>query len=69
MEVVWQAATRENQQMKEALLDSWLTADLRGGRHGSESPGTQRRPVFKSDSDHQNNSLDEKHKHGLDFYC
>ncbi|XP_073320959.1 centrosomal protein of 89 kDa [Pagrus major] len=53
LEVVWQAATRENQQMKETLLDSKLTTDLHG----------------LPDSEHQYNSLDEKHKHGLDFYC
>ncbi|XP_036952214.1 centrosomal protein of 89 kDa isoform X1 [Acanthopagrus latus] len=53
LEVVWQAATRENQQLKETLLDSKLTSDLRG----------------LPDSSHQYNSLDEKHKHGLDFYC
>ncbi|KAM9366162.1 centrosomal protein of 89 kDa [Symphorus nematophorus] len=80
LEVVWQAATRENQQMKETLLDSKLTANLHNWViSGSASPGfqapdetttsTQRRAIFKSDSDHQNNSLDEKHKHGLDFYC
>ncbi|XP_044055591.1 centrosomal protein of 89 kDa isoform X3 [Siniperca chuatsi] len=102
LEVVWQAATRENQQMRETLLDSKLTANLHGGAvshsaspgwpsqapdeattstlhppHSSgpllftshQSPGLQRRSIFKSDSDHQNNSLDEKHKHGLDFYC
>ncbi|XP_023285370.1 centrosomal protein of 89 kDa-like [Seriola lalandi dorsalis] len=99
LEVVWQAATRENQQMKETLLDSRLTADLYGWpvsgsaspswpsqapdettsstqhHHGPplfssyQSPVLQRRSVFKSDSDHPNNSSDEKHKHGLDFYC
>ncbi|XP_070765579.1 centrosomal protein of 89 kDa [Enoplosus armatus] len=62
LEVVWQAATRENQQMRERLLDSKLAANLHDWAisHGSTS---------KSDSDHQINSLDEKHKHGLDFYC
>ncbi|XP_039992629.1 centrosomal protein of 89 kDa isoform X1 [Xiphias gladius] len=100
LEVVWQAATRENRQMKETLLDSRLTAGLHvwpvSGNaspgwpsqapdettsstqpHSSgpplftshQNPGLQRRSVFKSDSDHPNNSLDEKHKHGLDFYC
>ncbi|XP_034385460.1 centrosomal protein of 89 kDa [Cyclopterus lumpus] len=97
LEVVWQTATRENQQMRETLLDSMLSADLHGsaapGRpsqapdeataatqhqtHSSgplaltshQSPGHQRRSIFKSDSDHQNNPLDERHKHGLDFYC
>ncbi|XP_056268877.1 centrosomal protein of 89 kDa isoform X2 [Pseudoliparis swirei] len=97
LEVVWQAATRENRQMRETLLDSMLSADLHGsaspGRpsqapdeataatqhqtHGSgplaftscQSPGHQRRSIFKCDSDHQNNPLDERHKHGLDFYC
>ncbi|XP_075934202.1 centrosomal protein of 89 kDa [Anarhichas minor] len=97
LEVVWQAASRENQQMRETLLDSMLTADHHGsaspGRpsqapdeataatqhqtHSSgplvftsyQSPGLQGRSIFKSDSDHQNNPLDERHKHGLDFYC
>ncbi|XP_040921892.1 centrosomal protein of 89 kDa [Toxotes jaculatrix] len=94
LEVVWQAATWENQQMKETLLESRLTADLHGWPvsdsaslgwpsqapdettsptqhqpHSSEGPGLQRRSVLKSDSVHPNSSLDEKHKHGLDFYC
>uniref|UniRef100_UPI0037E7A0F6 centrosomal protein of 89 kDa n=1 Tax=Semicossyphus pulcher TaxID=241346 RepID=UPI0037E7A0F6 len=99
LEVVWQAATRENQQMRETLIDPKLTANLHSWAvssscppgwlpqapdeadtsdqhppHSSEplhSPSHQRqkRPVFKSDSDSQNNSLDEKHMHGLDFYC
>uniref|UniRef100_A0A3Q3LRG4 Centrosomal protein 89 n=1 Tax=Mastacembelus armatus TaxID=205130 RepID=A0A3Q3LRG4_9TELE len=100
LEVVWQAATRENQNMKEALADMRLNVDLHGWavsdgaslawtsqapdettlyhqNHGSvsphfaahQSPGLQRRSINISDSDHQNNSLDEKHKHGLDFYC
>ncbi|KAM8895025.1 centrosomal protein of 89 kDa [Spinachia spinachia] len=85
LEVLWQAAIRENQQMKDTLA-----ADL----HNSASPGRPpqapeaptisggplvftphqspeplRRSISKSDSDHQNNSLDERHKHGLDFYC
>ncbi|XP_037602766.1 centrosomal protein of 89 kDa isoform X1 [Sebastes umbrosus] len=53
LEMVWQAATRENQQICTS----------------NQSPELQRRSTFNSDSDHQNNSLDEKHKHGLDFYC
>lgn len=102
LEVVWQTATRQNQQMKDTLLDSRLTADLHGWPvSGSaypgwpsqapdettsspqnqplsselhlftshQSPGLQIRSVSKSDSDHPNNSLDEKQKHGLDFYC
>ncbi|XP_037339325.1 centrosomal protein of 89 kDa isoform X1 [Pungitius pungitius] len=85
LEVLWQAATRENQQMRDTL-----TADLHGssspGRPpqapeaptisagplvftSHQSPGPLRRSISKSDSDHQNNSLDERHKHGLDFYC
>ncbi|XP_034426783.1 centrosomal protein of 89 kDa isoform X1 [Hippoglossus hippoglossus] len=102
LEVVWEAAIRENQQMKETLLDSRLTEDIHGllvstraspvwpppaaventspTRHqphsfgsplfsSDRSPALQRRSVFKSDSDHPNDSIDEKHKHGLDFYC
>ncbi|XP_070826666.1 centrosomal protein of 89 kDa isoform X1 [Chaetodon trifascialis] len=102
LEVVWQAATRENQQMRETLLDSKLPVNLHGWadscsasrgwpsqapdeattstqhqHHGSQplfftshqSPELQRKAKFKSDSDQQNISLDEKHKHGLDFYC
>lgn len=89
LEVVWQAATRENQQMRETLFDTKLIASLnswppdeattstRHQPHSSgpllftshQSPGVQRKAIFKSDSDHQNNSLDEKHKNGLDFYC
>ncbi|XP_047187541.1 centrosomal protein of 89 kDa isoform X2 [Scophthalmus maximus] len=39
LEVVWQAAAKENQQMKESLLDSRLTADLHGlPISGSASP-------------------------------
>ncbi|KAF3833113.1 hypothetical protein F7725_026778 [Dissostichus mawsoni] len=94
LEVVWQAATRENQQIRDTLLDSRPSVDLssiawpspaqdeantsarRQEQRSSpllftshESPGLQRRSIFKSDSGHQNTSLDEKHKHGLDFYC
>ncbi|XP_059210588.1 centrosomal protein of 89 kDa [Centropristis striata] len=92
LEVVWQAATRENKQIMETLLDSRLTMDLpdrafcppdeattstQHQPHSSgpllftshQSPGLQRRSIFTSDSDHQNKSLDEKHKHGLNFYC
>lgn len=93
LEVVWQAATRENQQMKGALVESGLTADLRAWalscstspdwphkapgeitssmQHQlhSSSPELQRTLAIICDSDYQNNSLDEKHKHGLDFYC
>ncbi|XP_070691206.1 centrosomal protein of 89 kDa [Pempheris klunzingeri] len=100
MEVVWQAVTRENEQMRETLLNSELTANLHGRPvsgsaspvwpsqapdeatasnqaqpHSTllftspQSPGLQRGSMFKSDSDNQNNSLDEKQKHGLDFYC
>eukprot|EP00064_Thunnus_orientalis_P002247 superscaffoldBa00000158_g2254 len=40
LEVVWQAASRENQQMKETLLDSRLTGDLHGWAFSnSTSPG------------------------------
>ncbi|XP_026234953.1 centrosomal protein of 89 kDa [Anabas testudineus] len=82
MEVVWQAATRENHQMKEALWDSRLAADLHSWalcdrtapRWPNKAPdettsSMQNQPIFITDSDHQNNSLDEKHKHGLDYYC
>ncbi|XP_062246109.1 centrosomal protein of 89 kDa [Platichthys flesus] len=102
LEVVWEAAIRENQQMKETLLDSRLTEDIHGllvstiaspvwpppaaaentsptrcQPHSfgppllssDRSPALQRRSVFRSDSDHPNDSIDEKLKHGLDFYC
>ncbi|KAI4830247.1 hypothetical protein KUCAC02_001893 [Chaenocephalus aceratus] len=94
LEVVWQAATRENQQIRDTLLDLRPSVDLssiawpspaqdeantsarRQEQSSSpllftshESPGLQRRSIFKSDSGHQNTSLDEKHKHGLDYYC
>ncbi|XP_078140421.1 centrosomal protein of 89 kDa [Centroberyx gerrardi] len=110
LEVVWQAATRENQQMRETLLDSSPSGELHGRAilcgaspswpshtaveeittspqlrpHSSgpplftscqsrslpsAPPGLQRGSIFESDSDHQNNSLEERQKHGLDFYC
>ncbi|XP_030581559.1 centrosomal protein of 89 kDa [Archocentrus centrarchus] len=55
LEVVWQAATRENQQMRESLWDSKLTGDLR-------SRPAQAPDEIVTSSQHQ-------HKHGLDFYC
>nr|XP_040020116.1 centrosomal protein of 89 kDa isoform X1 [Gasterosteus aculeatus aculeatus] len=85
LEVLWQAATRENQQMR-----GTLTADLHGRVSpdrppqaaeaptisagplvftSHQSPGLLRRSGSKCDSDHQDNSLEERHKHGLDFYC
>ncbi|TKS69723.1 Centrosomal protein of 89 kDa [Collichthys lucidus] len=91
LEVVWQAATRENQQIKETLLDAKITAnhhiravsgsaspgwpsqdadeDTTSTQHKPPSPELQRRATFKSILDHQNSSLDEKHKYGLDYYC
>ncbi|XP_071391198.1 centrosomal protein of 89 kDa [Centroberyx affinis] len=110
LEVVWQAATRENQQMRATLLDSSPSGELHGRAilcgaspswpshtaveeittspqlrpHSSgpplftscqsrslpsAPPGLQRGSIFESDSDHQNNSLEERQKHGLDFYC
>ncbi|XP_029904034.1 centrosomal protein of 89 kDa isoform X2 [Myripristis murdjan] len=102
LEVVWQAATRENRQMRETLLDCTLIGELRGQavlcraatgssqaldemtssvqprpnspgfpiQNLSTAPGLQRSSIFESDlSYHQNNSLDERRKHGLDFYC
>ncbi|TMS13005.1 Centrosomal protein of 89 kDa [Larimichthys crocea] len=91
LEVVWQAATRENQQIKETLLDAKITAnhhiravsgsaspgwhsqnadeDTTSTQHKPHSPELQRRATFKSVLDHQNSSLDEKHKYGLDYYC
>lgn len=91
LEVVWQAATRENQQIKETLLDAKITAnhhiravsgsaspgwhsqnadeDTTSTQHKPHSPELQRRATFKSVLDHQNSSLDEKQKYGLDYYC
>lgn len=87
--MVWQAATRENQQMRETLLDSKIVASYDSQppdeatlstRHqplgpqprlfaSHQSPGIHRKAAFKSDSDQRNDSVDEKHKNGLDFYC
>ncbi|TNN68332.1 hypothetical protein EYF80_021385 [Liparis tanakae] len=54
LEVVWQAATRENRQMRETLLDSMLSADL----HGSTSPG---RP---SQASHEATDANQHQTHG-----
>lgn len=56
LEVVWEAATRENQQMRETLLDSKLTGDLHSWpAHAPDEITTS--------------SQQQQHKHGLDFYC
>ncbi|KAF7643268.1 hypothetical protein LDENG_00242530 [Lucifuga dentata] len=107
LEVVWQAANRENQQMRETILDLRPSRELHGSavsdgaspgwssqapddistssQHQSHRagsllitshqslpstyPGIQKRTTFESDSEHQNNSMDERQKYGLDFFC
>ncbi|XP_068455534.1 centrosomal protein of 89 kDa isoform X2 [Clinocottus analis] len=77
LEAVWQAATRENQHMRETLLASALgagapdeaSAAARLLAHGSgplgfpshRSPGLQRSSTFKSDSDQQSDPTDQRH--------
>ncbi|XP_008296140.1 centrosomal protein of 89 kDa [Stegastes partitus] len=60
LEVVWQAATRENQQMRETLMDSKLTGDL----GGNISPGW---PAEVSNE--YTKSAQHQYKNGLDYYC
>ncbi|XP_072237115.1 centrosomal protein of 89 kDa [Leuresthes tenuis] len=65
LEVVWQAATRENQQMRETLLDSKVTDDLHSWELGGKAP-----PGCPAQaSDESTTSSQHQHKHGLDFYC
>ncbi|KAM6942730.1 centrosomal protein of 89 kDa [Xenentodon cancila] len=65
LETVWQAATRENQQMRGALLDSKLPGDPHGWTlDGSAAPG------FPPPAPHEAATTSQhQQKHGLDFYC
>ncbi|KAM4744667.1 centrosomal protein of 89 kDa isoform 2-T2 [Anableps anableps] len=65
LEVVWQAATRENQQIRETLLDTKLSGDLSGwALSATTSPDF---PAQTSEETVKSSQL--LHKHGLDFYC
>ncbi|XP_041841899.1 centrosomal protein of 89 kDa isoform X2 [Melanotaenia boesemani] len=63
LEVVWQAATRENQEMRKTLMDSKLAEDG-WALHGNVSPGCSAQASNESPT-----SSHHQHKHGLDFYC
>ncbi|CAG5851542.1 unnamed protein product, partial [Menidia menidia] len=65
LEAVWQAATRENQQMRETMLGSKLTEDP----HCWELCGTASHGSPARASDESPSSPRHQHKHGLDFYC
>ncbi|XP_019731922.1 centrosomal protein of 89 kDa isoform X2 [Hippocampus comes] len=62
LEVVWQAATRENQQIKESLWHSGPTGDIL--RRAFADPVSPERPLsFLKEQD-----CDDKTRQGLDFY-
>ncbi|XP_028258606.1 centrosomal protein of 89 kDa isoform X2 [Parambassis ranga] len=63
LEVVWQAATRENQQMRETLLDSKQAGEI----HNWTATGTSF-PDCPLEMPDENNTSSQ-HKHGLDYYC
>ncbi|XP_035992166.1 centrosomal protein of 89 kDa isoform X4 [Fundulus heteroclitus] len=65
LEVVWQAATRENQQMRKTLMDTKLGGDLSGWGLSATSPPDV--PAQTSEETAKSSQL--QHKHGLDFYC
>lgn len=73
LEVVWQAATRENQQMKESLLGWKPSGGLDGPPAADQASASA---TFRLKSGFQTEALlsldaplDEKQKNGLDFYC
>ncbi|XP_014910931.1 centrosomal protein of 89 kDa isoform X2 [Poecilia latipinna] len=61
LEVVWQAAAWENQQMRETLLDTKLSGELSAWALSPDFPAQTSEEASKS-------SLLQQ-KHGLDFYC
>lgn len=61
LEVVWQAATQENQQMRETLLDSKLSGALSAWALSPDFPAQTSEEAIKSPLLQQ--------MHGLDFYC
>uniref|UniRef100_A0A3P9L7I0 Centrosomal protein 89 n=1 Tax=Oryzias latipes TaxID=8090 RepID=A0A3P9L7I0_ORYLA len=65
LEMLWQAATRENRVMRETLVESETTRDLQGWTSGDgASPGcTSPAP------DEAPSSSQHPPKHGLDYYC
>ncbi|XP_047219971.1 centrosomal protein of 89 kDa isoform X2 [Girardinichthys multiradiatus] len=64
LEVVWQAATRENQHMRKTLLDTKLSGDLSGwALSAAVSPDF---PAQASEDTAQSSQL--QHKHEVDFY-
>ncbi|KAL0977984.1 hypothetical protein UPYG_G00164320 [Umbra pygmaea] len=61
LEVVWEAATRENQKIRKSLHGTSSKSSIR--------PLLQHSPMFESDSDQrQNPSSDESEKNAMDFY-
>lgn len=72
LEVLWQAATRENQQIRKTLLDSKVNAGLNVTPQTSDpatSPQHARRSTSQSDSDELSYYIKEKKNLTLDFYC
>lgn len=83
--MVWQAATRENQRMKDCLLNSKLSGGLDSYPPADEALTSSRHQqqhisplplTFLPNSAFQTEAmfkmdtpLDEKQKNGLDFYC
>ncbi|KAM4597370.1 centrosomal protein of 89 kDa [Fundulus diaphanus] len=65
LEVVWQAATRENQQMRKTLMDTKVGGDLSGWGLSATSPPDV--PAQTSEETAKSSQLQQKH--GLDFYC
>ncbi|XP_032416977.1 centrosomal protein of 89 kDa isoform X2 [Xiphophorus hellerii] len=61
LEVVWQAATQENQQMRETLLDTKLSGALSAWALSPDFPAQTSEEAIKSPLLQQT--------HGLDFYC
>lgn len=85
LEVVWQAATRENQQIKDCFLNSKLSGGLDSHPPADEALTSSRhqqhlansltftshpKSVFQTEALFKMDApLDEKQKNGLDFYC
>ncbi|XP_023187441.1 centrosomal protein of 89 kDa isoform X1 [Xiphophorus maculatus] len=61
LEVVWQVATQENQQMRETLLDTKLSGALSAWALSPDFPAQTSEEAIKSPLLQQT--------HGLDFYC
>ncbi|XP_029954166.1 centrosomal protein of 89 kDa isoform X2 [Salarias fasciatus] len=64
LELVWQAAVRQNQHMEDTLVDVQLSSELRGRTQcGSDCPD-RKVPALDQTSPPQ-----AQQKHGLDYYC